>query len=481
MHQPLLATGFKATPTLSVYGDKDKFLGAIDNASNSCQGEELFEDEKSKLRQDYSNACAAAVSSRAIIFQLVPQLTILSVFASTTCASPIYASNTIASKLPELFISHPFYIARKQEEEHAEDLRRRTGHLSQETTDFGSQNAGIATGSRVQCWLVAFKGVYIFVNQSRGVQFLLNLYMFSMSVGILFMNSNLWIVCSAAILLPYAFVRSTVFVMVLGKALGITDADLIDALNLYTCVDFCNRLHLQFESVSKSQLPQEDPEIKIESDSEIEIEIEMKSEVDIICARSEHELSEESPNDEALLEIPQFAPQPPAKPQRLRSNSSRPPIKPPRPDNAHVHDHVVAKEANIAKPPPKPLRSEQLHNMALQIRSQESFINDFENAVSADRGKIHEQFIEPPEKPARLSRPFDISPVSSEEALDDHPLDEHHDGRVKETELVELGLGSGYYDQAYDSSESIIKMDRDVDEQMTNQLNDNDEMHLPLP
>ena len=74
------------------------------------------------LSYDYSLALHAIVSTRAVLLQLFRELTIVSIFAAFMASTPIFVhSKRLRTNLPDLFVSHPFDIARIREQEEIDE------------------------------------------------------------------------------------------------------------------------------------------------------------------------------------------------------------------------------------------------------------------------------------------------------------------------------------------------------------------------
>ena len=82
---------------------------------------QLCESHK-QLSYDYSLTLHAIVSTRAVLLQLFKELTIVSIFASFMASTPIFVhSKRLRTNLPDLFVSHPFDIARIREQEEIDE------------------------------------------------------------------------------------------------------------------------------------------------------------------------------------------------------------------------------------------------------------------------------------------------------------------------------------------------------------------------
>jgi hypothetical protein len=226
------------------------------------------EDLKRKLRANYASMLHAVIATRAVLLQAIPMLSILSIFASTMSTTPIMVhSKRLRANLPELIISSPFAEARAQEQELIDEqewirkanltedlncvpnpkMKFHKGHMVKVPAEFRHEvSAGnkynrdrmrkiIEMPSRtVDEWIVAINGSVLYATESRGINFVLNLYKFSLTVAMLYINTqNLkYLMISAAlVLLPYCSLMAMSVVVLLGKMLYVTDDDLERALS----------------------------------------------------------------------------------------------------------------------------------------------------------------------------------------------------------------------------------------------------------
>lgn len=132
--------------------------------------------EKNRRNEVYTNTCASLVTTRAILIQTSPYLTILSVYAISIATAPIFVLGdaTYKSKKSKakrhdwesnmfpLIISDPFTRATELEREEK---------------------------YRYRAWIRNLRGIVIFITNSRLLSFLLQVYKVFVSVYILFTPS----------------------------------------------------------------------------------------------------------------------------------------------------------------------------------------------------------------------------------------------------------------------------------------------------
>jgi len=149
----------------------------------------------------YSACLSATVATRAILLQIVPILTIWSIFSIATSGCPLFvvSGTALDSKIAPYFVWDCFDRAEEAEK--------------------GSKYGKLR-------WLRALSGASIFVLESRMINFLVQSYMVALSITLLYNPSSRMLVASAvAVLLPIALARSLRLVVVLGKAMNVKDAN----------------------------------------------------------------------------------------------------------------------------------------------------------------------------------------------------------------------------------------------------------------
>jgi hypothetical protein len=221
IHENIKKMSIAFDKPLKYVSKRPKYKGVTEKESK-----ELFmlrqEELKRHLRQDYSMILFAQVCTRAILFQIVPILTVLTIFTSITSPTPMLVySERLRKNLPELFVWDAFDRASVMEQQRIDEANCIRKY------ELRVKN----NGRTVNEWLVFLIGVTTFCTESRAINFALNVYKFIMTLVILLMsNSTNWMIAAVLILLPFCFVRSLTFIIILGKAMDITDDDLLDAI-----------------------------------------------------------------------------------------------------------------------------------------------------------------------------------------------------------------------------------------------------------
>jgi len=245
--------------------------GWIEDSSSHEETEEMIdaqqEDLKRKLRANYAATLHAIIATRGVLLQAFPSLSLLSIYATTMSATPIMVhSKRLAHNLPELIISEPFVEARAQEQELIDEQEWiRRANLTETQNCTPNPEYKIVKGVRVRVpksvrdqieagnaynrarmkkiidlpsrtvdeWIVAINGTILYVTESRGINFLINLYKYILTVGMLFTAQDklkYWMGSAVIILLPLSILVALGAVAVMGKTLYITDEDLEKAL-----------------------------------------------------------------------------------------------------------------------------------------------------------------------------------------------------------------------------------------------------------
>jgi len=149
------------------------------------------------LQADFSTGMAALINARAILYQVIPQLTIITIFACNMSATPLFVRNTeIAKHLPDLVAWTAYQDCKDDQKEN---------------------------------WATILQVTNFFVLNSRLLVALVSLYRTSLSVGLLYGSVYSWVLSSVCILLPIACARSLQWIIFLGKGMSVRDVDILAA------------------------------------------------------------------------------------------------------------------------------------------------------------------------------------------------------------------------------------------------------------
>ena len=227
------------------------------------------EELKRKMRQDYSQLLYGLIALRAVLLQIIPPLTVISIYASITAGTPMLVfEEQLELNLAEYVLSEPLTEARAQEREMVDDARLiRTTELTVEhycVPNPTHRDGGIEISSAtrndidksnkeemermrtilsqpqpVVCeWIVFCNGAILLLTEGRLLNFLLNIYRFLLTLGVLLAHKNqvYWLMLSAVfILLPNCAMVAFKFNVMLGRSMNITDVDLYNALSPIGC------------------------------------------------------------------------------------------------------------------------------------------------------------------------------------------------------------------------------------------------------
>lgn len=183
-----------------------------------------FEVDVQNKLENFSLFLSGIVAPRAVLFQIIPQLSLLSIFAIDLSPTPLYFPSFPVSYngqdvdsstfLNGYIVWNPFEEARKR--------------LIQElaSTSIEGSNAAQETPS---VWEVRLHGVLIFFQESRLLQILSNLTYFSLSVGVLFPGKMYFVIASIMLLLPQSLTRSISLVLLFAKSVGINFGDIFES------------------------------------------------------------------------------------------------------------------------------------------------------------------------------------------------------------------------------------------------------------
>jgi len=176
-----------------------------DDCINLDNYEATNEQEKLDLEM---HECVQVVSgTRAIIIQMIPFLTLLSIFAVGLSHVPIYCSQKASNYFPPFLITDAYsrgILLEKQETNHE-----------------------LSVHKRGQIWVVWLKAMVIFVKDSRLVQAVFGYIQFIIKAGVIFSEDAFpWIFASIIIFFPFMVILLMEIYIHTGRAIGIVDEDL---------------------------------------------------------------------------------------------------------------------------------------------------------------------------------------------------------------------------------------------------------------
>jgi len=210
----------------------------------------------SRYKKDFSDSLSAIIGSRAIIFMLYPPLVFFTIFASSLSNAPIFVYpldferyQTIFERNSCLFVRFKPYregvnpekrswfsrffgqffwcceVKNDEETEAQQEPERFRYYLQNKLALDCFEQAYVRLVAERQSsslkWKSALKGIDIFFNESRGIRWLLNFYLYVVTVGVLYYPNLL--VSTVWVLVPYAFFVSLSSVVFLGNLMAIDD------------------------------------------------------------------------------------------------------------------------------------------------------------------------------------------------------------------------------------------------------------------
>ena len=162
-------------------------------------------------RDAFSVEMRSIVAPRAITLMLVPQLTVVSLYAMSVAGDPLFiTSNSCRGML------HTLYVNREHTIELSRQREKRTGGY---TTD--ARERGVH-------WIVYLRSFQVYAESSRIVRHLVNTVYVLISIGFMYANVKLVIDITMLLLFPYIFFTSLEVVVQVGKILSIEDKDFRD-------------------------------------------------------------------------------------------------------------------------------------------------------------------------------------------------------------------------------------------------------------
>lgn len=180
--------------------DVDEFAKRVSKNSKADANKRFRSDTNEK----YSAFLAATISPRSILLQLVPQASILSIYAASTSACPIFFSETMGDKFKEAFCKQLYPL-----------LAWKAFSRAKRSEDLWHKK---------HKWILRLRAVHVFVTESRLISWLYNVYKAGLSISVLYMPTSSTLIQSAILLLlPYCYVRSLTAVVYLGKCMAISD------------------------------------------------------------------------------------------------------------------------------------------------------------------------------------------------------------------------------------------------------------------
>jgi len=228
-----------------------------------------------RLRKDYSLVMYGMIAMRATILQAIPYMTVVSVFATTTCANPMFVQSASLRKMMfTTWYANPYEKARRMIEERiATEAAVRSAETHENAhalpnperdadgmlvppdrrqsidkyNQFWKKRMAILSGKHdvVNEWEVSLRGTYLAVNNSNCVNFLVGCMQYTLQSMLIYTkkddHAQLFII-AFLVMAPYCIVRALPVLCNFGTSLYISDEQLRWALgwvrmplNLFGC------------------------------------------------------------------------------------------------------------------------------------------------------------------------------------------------------------------------------------------------------
>jgi hypothetical protein len=185
---------------------------------------------KHNTKHDCSRLLYALIATRAVLIQMVPYGSILTVFASLTAGTPLFVRDKeLNSALPPLLYSSRECLKESTKLEN-NIIDRMNIHRQQ-------MHASVQTNIKKRYWLILLQAIRIFFLDSRLLVFFCNMLKYIVAMSLIFCNAQTSIDVLGLVSLlstPFAIAGTFEIVILLGKEMRITDADLIYVFYPYT-------------------------------------------------------------------------------------------------------------------------------------------------------------------------------------------------------------------------------------------------------
>ena len=179
------------------------------NSKHDFAVNEDYKKMKDSWEDEMGESVRMLIAPRAVLLQIFPFLTFLSIYADISSDAPLFILSERATRyFPALFIKDSLLRAR--------------------ITEMNEANHKLSARARGVEWTIQARAVNIFCTESRFFKIIRNLCQFFMVIAILYSNDPAPILLMSLILLfPLIFVTLLDVYVFTGKAIGITDDDLI--------------------------------------------------------------------------------------------------------------------------------------------------------------------------------------------------------------------------------------------------------------
>ena len=166
------------------------------------------------------------------IYQVIPIIgPFVSVYAINASSAPMFVlSDTAAEYFAPMILKNPFHEARVQE-------------LKEAAHEKSAEERGVY-------WTICLKAMVNFINHSRCIQIVLNVFEMFFMAGILLMEPFPWLIASFIIHIPIMFIQCLVILITLGKCKNTTNTSTLTCISthhdIYTYIPVHIHIHILY-------------------------------------------------------------------------------------------------------------------------------------------------------------------------------------------------------------------------------------------
>jgi hypothetical protein len=184
---------------------------------------EHSESEKENMREVLPAVISVLICSRVILFQIVPSLVLFATVSMTLASFPLFIFNDfLVETLPALIIYGPINREMAIERELKSFVT-----LNPDTKEVLSEPETIRVLSEDYSWRLSVRGIILFWNESRLLQFIQSSLTLFFSFLLLIYTRDLlvYLIVILGILFLFIITKSLVFLLYLGSSLDVKDSD----------------------------------------------------------------------------------------------------------------------------------------------------------------------------------------------------------------------------------------------------------------
>jgi hypothetical protein len=193
------------------------------NLTDNVRRHSRSESEKQSMREVLPAVISVLICSRVILFQIVPALVLFSTVSMTLASFPLFIFNDfLVETLPALVI----YGTLNREMAIERELQSFVA-LHPETKEVLSEEETTRVLSEEYSWRLSVRGIVLFWNESRLLQFIQSSLTLFFSFLLLIYTRELlvYLIVILGILLLFILSKSLVFLLYLGSSLDLKDSD----------------------------------------------------------------------------------------------------------------------------------------------------------------------------------------------------------------------------------------------------------------